>query len=341
MSEDSNRNKLQIHISHARSENFYSPEQVAFVMSDGNLCYFYLKSGLKEVVRVKIGDVMAKFNELGSYDVHHLVFAGRSYIINMDYVTGIDEIGRTITVHTNEANIVLPQKDHSKLSKKAVALIHDKYLEREASKKFSFYSSSILILNKPVASLNKHHDKAYGYEYVDLGLPSRTLWAIHNVNAREPESIGVPMGPDDDHNLSRGAYLRRLLDKYDVFYYGRLKDVKKYIYNDIKALQHWDKHWVKPTTKQWKELIDHCKWSLCRDIEGRRGALVEGPNKNVLYIPLPEDSGEEERIDGYQARGDDFPYLGFDINEKGVTPNISYYEDKEPYCAVRLVLDNK
>jgi hypothetical protein len=134
------------------------------------------------------------------------------------------------------------------------------------------------------------------HEYVDLGLPSGTLWATCNVGANTPEEFG------------------------DHFAWGEIKSKKHYNWNNYKwctsgdnkftkyctlerngtvdnltilepeddaATVNWGPSWCMPSKAQMKELKTCCSWTWT-SINGVNGQLVTGPNGNTLFLPASD-----------------------------------------------------
>ena len=89
-----------------------------------------------------------------------------------------------------------------------------------------------------------------GHEYVDLGLPSGTLWATCNVGANKPEDYG------------------------DYFSWDEGKT----------AAAKWGNGWAMPTKEQWEELKENTKssWTTRNGVNGR---LFTANNGNSLFLP--------------------------------------------------------
>ena len=107
------------------------------------------------------------------------------------------------------------------------------------------------------------------HDYVDLGLPSGTLWATRNVGASAPEEYGdyFAWGETEPKNC------------YDWSTYkwcnGSMTKLTKYcLYS-----------YYVPSLEQIKELIDSCTWTWSQR-NGVRGALATGPNGNTMFLPL-------------------------------------------------------
>ena len=108
----------------------------------------------------------------------------------------------------------------------------------------------------------KHFD-----EYVDLGLPSGTLWATRNIGANSPVEYYGYNGFTDN---------KRKLDP-----------------EDDAAYVNWGSSWRMPTKKQQNELRDKCTWTWTT-LDGVNGRLVTGPNGNTIFLPAAgecSDSG--------------------------------------------------
>ena len=136
------------------------------------------------------------------------------------------------------------------------------------------------------------------HEYVDLGLPSGTLWATYNVGADAPEEYGdhFPWGETlpntmcdyewGDYKYSEGG--RAELTKYcfDASY-GRngFTDTLTVLQSmDDAATANWGNDWCMPTEAQWRELLDNTtnSWTTQNGVEGQ---LFTAPNGNSLFLP--------------------------------------------------------
>lgn len=122
-----------------------------------------------------------------------------------------------------------------------------------------------------------------GYEYVDLGLPSGTLWASYDIGAQEVGGFGdlfmwgetVPKDSktewsDDDHkHISNENYV-----KY-------CERDKKLVLDpeDDAATSLWGNEWKIPSYTDWRELMKYCELKL----KGESIVFV-GPNGNELHF---------------------------------------------------------
>ena len=146
-----------------------------------------------------------------------------------------------------------------------------------------------ILLTMPVTPPDNH-------EWVDLGLPSGTLWATCNVGANSPEDYGDyfawgETAPKDYYDWStykwcNGAY--NTLTKYcanSSYGYNGFTDGKTELDpEDDAAYVNWGSSWRMPTTDQRRELIDNCtsEWTTVNGVNGR---LFTGPNGNTLFLP--------------------------------------------------------
>lgn len=109
-----------------------------------------------------------------------------------------------------------------------------------------------------------------GHEYVDLGLPSGTMWAKCNVGAPTPESLGDfyaygELYPDTNQSTStytgeQGDFLPAEADVASVF---------------------WGGGWHIPTIAEMDELRFYCIWEW-----NGQGYTVTGPNGCSIFLPV-------------------------------------------------------
>lgn len=140
------------------------------------------------------------------------------------------------------------------------------------------YSFNVVIgKNKPEITESKH-------EYVDLGLPSGTKWATHNLDMSRPnkETASVedygsycnwadPTGENvykDENTLpSANPPVSICNSDYDI------------------AHVQWGKEWSLPTKEMQYELRTKCTWEYV-EINGVKCGKAIGPNGNYIILPL-------------------------------------------------------
>jgi len=125
------------------------------------------------------------------------------------------------------------------------------------------------------------------HEYVDLGLPSGTLWATCNVGADSPEDYGdyftwgetsAKAPYTDEHCLTFGLSYSELQSKGIIDSDGNL--TAKY----DAATANWGKEWRMPTKAEIEELKHNCAWTWTSQ-NGVNGYVVTGPNGNSIFLP--------------------------------------------------------
>ncbi len=137
-----------------------------------------------------------------------------------------------------------------------------------------------------------------GHDWVDLGLPSGTLWATCNVGANAPEEYGDyfawgETAPNDYYDWEWSNYKwcngsERTMTKYctnsNYGYNGFVDNKTELDPEDDAAYVNWGPSWRMPTTEQQQELIDNCTsvWTTQNGVNGR---LFTGSNGNTLFLP--------------------------------------------------------
>ena len=137
----------------------------------------------------------------------------------------------------------------------------------------------------------KQHD-FNGHEYVDLGLPSGTLWAKKNVGADSETDYGLYFAWGETKGFKPG---KRIFDwpnyKYDepngtcIKYNDR--DNKKVLdLDDDAAHVNMGGEWRMPTREQIKELFDNTTYETTEKC-GVKGMLFRSKvNCNTLFVPF-------------------------------------------------------
>ena len=143
------------------------------------------------------------------------------------------------------------------------------------------------------------------HEYVDLGLPSRTLWATCNIGASSPEDYGdyFAWGETTGYNdgngktyfdwstykLCNGRYDTLTKYCYDSSYgYNGFTDTKTELDpEDDAAYVNWGPAWRMPTIAQFEELINSSytttKWTTQNGVYGR--LITSNTNSNSIFLP--------------------------------------------------------
>ena len=136
-------------------------------------------------------------------------------------------------------------------------------------------------ISEPTGSLT-------GHGYVDLGLPSGTLWATCNIGADDPNDVG------------------------DYFAYGELWAKDKYFDSnysyqfksnilspsDDAATIHWGEDWYMPTKEDFEELYSRCTWEWTSHYF-KKGYKITGPNGNSIFLPTTGDGNGTKTLTKY------------------------------------------
>ncbi len=120
------------------------------------------------------------------------------------------------------------------------------------------------------------------HDYVDLGLPSGTLWATTNVGASVPEEHGGyfawgEVTPKDVYSWSNYKWCkgsRSSLTKYctdgTYGYNGYIDNITELDPEDDTATANWGPEWRMPSVEQFQELVDNCnaQWTTRNGVDG-------------------------------------------------------------------------
>lgn len=117
------------------------------------------------------------------------------------------------------------------------------------------------------------------HPYVDLGLPSRTLWATCNIGAHSPAEAGdlFAWGETETKSVYRTTNYFDSNDNCQTYLdYSAAGKRELSLMHDA-ATAHWGIEWSIPSAAQWQELMDNATWQY---VDGL--AHVVGPNGNAI-----------------------------------------------------------
>ena len=178
-------------------------------------------------------------------------------------------------------------------------------------------------------------------EYVDLGLPSKTLWATCNIGASKPEECGLyfawgetegyKQDSDDVHQWKKKSYkwydcnskYPELL-KYRCCSWSAIIDNKEELDpEDDAATVNWGRKWQMPSLEQIKELCDStyttAEWTTLNGVNGRK--ITSKKNDNWIFLPAANIIITAGSSGIYWSRT---LYMGMD--DDAVT--LEFYKDK-------------
>ncbi len=147
---------------------------------------------------------------------------------------------------------------------------------------------------------------ANGHEYVDLGLPSGTLWATCNIGATKPEEYGdyYAWGETSTKNTYNWSTYKYCNSGYDDFtkycnnsdfgnngFTDNLTELQR---GDDPATANWGNGWCTPTKEQWEELLANTtnEWTTQNGVEGC--LFTSKKNGKRLFLPAAGDRWGDE-----------------------------------------------
>lgn len=129
------------------------------------------------------------------------------------------------------------------------------------------------------------------HDYVDLGLPSGTMWATCNLGATKPTEAGDCYAWGDVEPKIKylwSTYFDTKDEGNSFIKYSITKTKILEAENDAATI-NWGEKWCMPTAEQWQELIDNCVW-----VYGGYGFYVykkkdnsSSYSKNDIHIFIP------------------------------------------------------
>lgn len=134
-------------------------------------------------------------------------------------------------------------------------------------------------------NINKIKKTSKDREYVDLGLPSGTLWAAQNLGAKNPYETGYYFAWGETKKKSTYSlktYFDKRYEKFDTNSNPYLSGTE---YDAATAL--WGEGWMMPTYEQANELYKYCTWEWTDNYNGSNvaGCICTGPNGKHIFFP--------------------------------------------------------
>ena len=138
-----------------------------------------------------------------------------------------------------------------------------------------------------------------GHAWVDLGLPSGTLWATCNVGASSPEEYGDYFAwgetePKSDYSWSTYKYCEgsnKTMTKYctqsSYGYNGFTDNLTELQPEDDAATANWGSDWQMPSREQiqelWNSSYTTTEWTQVNGVYGRK--ITSNSNGNSIFLP--------------------------------------------------------
>lgn len=155
---------------------------------------------------------------------------------------------------------------------------------------FCIFALKIKYMNKEINN--------NGFDYIDLGLPSGTLWAAMNVGASKSSDYGLyfQWGDTKGYDFSQiGKDKQFNWNDYKFSINGSSSNFRKYTatnatleLEDDAANFHMGGVWHMPTPKQFRELLDNTT-STWTTLDGVNGVTFTAKNdgSKFIFIPAP------------------------------------------------------
>ena len=141
-------------------------------------------------------------------------------------------------------------------------------------------------MNDTSNGLNTHN----GHEFVDLGLPSGTLWATCNVGATSPEQAGLyfAWGETAGYTAEQVISRKRAFDNNSYNISPTASILTGLTLEEDAAHAYMGGNWRMPTKDEWRELIENTASTLVSNYMGKgvKGYLFTSKiNKNSIFFP--------------------------------------------------------
>ena len=177
-----------------------------------------------------------------------------------------------------------------------------------------------------VSSLPEH-------DYVDLGLPSGTLWATENIKDAEGNDLYFAWGETCGYTAEQVKEGKFVWDDYDfapadwddetnygIKKYNKTDGLMILEPKDDAATVNWGEEWKTPTNEQFEELMAYTKYEWV-EIDGVSGgkftSTVEGYTDKFVFFPAVgyADDGEVDYVgqDGNYWSSSMYRFIGIDM----------------------------
>ena len=257
-------NKERLHIVDGQKEYYITLNEILFCSADGNYCDIYMtQKTIYKSIRIQLGQLWSKIEEMDQMAEHHLERIGRSYILNLRYIEFVN-VRKGVVVLRSENDTV--QINVAKAACKSLS----EFVNR-VYKPSNLENIGVNIPSRDFIRVDKNITKKYlEHEYVDLQLPSGKLWAVYDVDTSNEFGFY--------HSLFESPYLE-LINDYPKDQFEHYLDSEE---DAVRAA--WGGFWRLPTQEEWQELLNECelKWGITDNNEKVCEVLGRNGNKIIL-----------------------------------------------------------
>lgn len=178
-----------------------------------------------------------------------------------------------------------------------------------------------------------------GHSYVDLGLPSGTLWATQNIGADSVQNVGTQYlwghtsaGPEEGTGWIE-VPLERLIE------YGVTDSTGTLLPNHDAATKNWGGQWRMPTHEECEELLANCETEFVT-YKGTLCCKVTGRNGHVMYVPSTDDNGCSAWSSSiYSTTNDTRSYTFHIFNPVLIEDWINDFAERDKHLPIRPVVN--
>ena len=303
-------------------------DDIIFIQVELKNCTFYLKNSTP-VATIGLTKLWEMIKEAGKGYDFYMKKVGRECIINLDYLEkvipsenklvflrdayrqlpsktvkkGIKEQPKDVMRHVQALKKMKkePEPDNAiqEVPKQYYdVIIHEQPMRKllkdlKKEKRIAVLGNYAMMkeLTVPVEELNDEYHTEVGYEYVDLGLPSGTLWSTQDLNEGSYFAWGELYENDvfDENEYIHKSPLDSLVD-----------DKTSTLSLKYDAARHFrGGGWRMPTKEECEELLDKCILSWCITQDKKHGCLLTGPNGNRIFIQA-NGNMQGDRLRGFR-----------------------------------------
>ena len=131
------------------------------------------------------------------------------------------------------------------------------------------------------------------HEYVDLALPSGTLWATCNIGAEVPEDYGDYFAWGETSPKTEFSWDNYLLGTGstagDMTSYNATDGLTELMPEDDAATANWGSQWQMPSKEQFEELLNENNTTIVKTASGRM--ITSKVNHESIFLPNSGDYG--------------------------------------------------